>query len=64
MELVFSHIQYNTSMLEARSVNATVTGDMNSLLVELEHLHKVSCRHVTVCVCMISLVCIELQIAT
>ena len=51
-------------MLEARSVNATVTGDMNSLLVELEQLHKVSCRYVTVCICMIPLVCIELQIAT
>ena len=51
-------------MLEAKSVNVTVTGDMNSLLVELEQLHNVSCRYVIVCTCMIPLVCIELQIAT
>ena len=51
-------------MLEARSVNATVTGDMNSLLVELAQLHNVSCRYVTMCICMIPLVYIELQIAT
>ena len=51
-------------MLEAKSVNATVTGDMNSLLVELEQLHKVSCRYVTMCVCMIPLVCIERQTTT
>ena len=43
----------------AKSGSATVTGDMNSLLAELQQLHKVSYRLLFVYIAMRDIVCVH-----